>query len=38
VVEGGAVRIPDGPGLGVPIDPEVLERAVRLFAVGDAVD
>jgi L-alanine-DL-glutamate epimerase-like enolase superfamily enzyme len=29
-VKGGVLRVPDGPGLGVTIDPDVLRKAVRL--------
>jgi L-alanine-DL-glutamate epimerase-like enolase superfamily enzyme len=31
VVEDGAVAVPAGPGLGVPIDPDALARATPLF-------
>jgi L-alanine-DL-glutamate epimerase-like enolase superfamily enzyme len=31
-VRGGALRVPDGPGLGLTIDPDVLRRAERLPA------
>lgn len=32
VPEGGAVAVPDGPGLGVELDPAALRRAVERYA------
>src|SRR5439155_25698410 len=29
-VEGGAIRLPEGPGLSIEVDPEVLRRAVKV--------
>ena len=35
----GSVRLPEGPGLGVAIDPEKLEKYHRLYlAKGDAIE